>query len=156
MGLDMYLEATKSFSNYEHDSEEQKKETKKLFDFLGIPEKKRANYKWINQSVQVGYWRKANQIHKWFVDTCQDGIDQCQRVFVSKEELKSLLTTCEIVLADHSKAESELPVSSGFFFGSDQYDEGYFEDLKYTVELLKDLLEDPFWENYDFHYQSSW
>ena len=26
---------------------------------------------------QVGYWRKANQIHNWFVENVQDGEDDC-------------------------------------------------------------------------------
>ena len=27
---------------------------------------------------EVGYWRKANAIHKWFVDNVQDGNDDCK------------------------------------------------------------------------------
>lgn len=33
----------------------------------------------------VGYWRKANAIHAWFVKNVQGGVDNCQSHEVSKE-----------------------------------------------------------------------
>ena len=46
----------------------------------------------------VGYWRKANQIHNWFVNHVQDGIDDCDYHHeVTKELLEELLDTCETV-----------------------------------------------------------
>lgn len=50
------------------------------------------------------YWRKANQIHKWFVDNVQDGEDDCGEYEVSKEKLKELYDLCCEVL---DKAEVE-------------------------------------------------
>lgn len=44
---------------------------------------------------EVGYWRKANQIHKWFVDNCQNGEDDCEEHYVSQEKLKELLDICK-------------------------------------------------------------
>ena len=47
---------------------------------------------------QVGYWRKANQIHNWFVEHVQDGEDDCgYHHEVTKEILEELLDTCEQV-----------------------------------------------------------
>ena len=44
---------------------------------------------------QVGYWRKANQIHNWFVENIQDGEDDCDyHREVTKEDLKELLDIC--------------------------------------------------------------
>lgn len=43
----------------------------------------------------VGYWRKANQIHNWFVQNVQKGIDDCGSYDVSKEQLKELLKICK-------------------------------------------------------------
>ena len=49
---------------------------------------------------QVGYWRKANQIHNWFIEHVQDGEDDCcYHNEVTKEVLEELLDTCEVVLA---------------------------------------------------------
>lgn len=49
---------------------------------------------------EIGYWRKANQIHNWFVEHVQDGEDDCcYHNEVTKEILEELLDTCEKVLA---------------------------------------------------------
>jgi hypothetical protein len=47
---------------------------------------------------EVMYWRKANHIHNWFVDNVQDGIDNCATYYVSPDQLKVLLDTCERVI----------------------------------------------------------
>lgn len=48
---------------------------------------------------QVGYWRKANQIHNWFVNHVQDGEDDCNyHNECTKEILEELLDTCHNVL----------------------------------------------------------
>lgn len=46
---------------------------------------------------EVGYWRKANAIHKWFVDNVQDGEDDCKNYYVSSSQLKELLELCKEV-----------------------------------------------------------
>lgn len=96
---------------------------------------------------EAAYWRKANEIHKWFVDNCQDGEDDCREAWVSHEQLQELVDTCKTILnAPKSKqkqlAEELLPTQRGFFFGGTEYDEYYYEDLKYTVETLEPLLEE--------------
>lgn len=48
---------------------------------------------------EVGYWRKANAIHQWFVANVQDGNDDCGSYFVSMEQLEQLMRTVETVLA---------------------------------------------------------
>lgn len=102
----------------------------------------------------VGYWRKSNQIHNWFVAFVQDGIDDCKKYIVYRDKIEQLRDTCMEVLADNSKAEELLPNAEGFFFGSQEYDEYYFGDLQATVEMLDRALLLP--ENYDLYYQSSW
>ena len=37
-----------------------------------------------DEDESFGYWRKANQIHKWFVDNVQGGIDDCRPYPVSQ------------------------------------------------------------------------
>ena len=47
---------------------------------------------------EIGYWRKENMIHKWFVDHVQDGVDDCDyHNECTKEILEELLDTCEEV-----------------------------------------------------------
>lgn len=47
---------------------------------------------------QVGYWRKANAIHNWFVINCGEGEDNCQEYRVYDKQLQKLLDTCTKVL----------------------------------------------------------
>ena len=55
---------------------------------------------WYGIMDQVGYWRKANQIHNWFVENIQNGIDDCRyHREVREGDLRDLLDVCERVLA---------------------------------------------------------
>lgn len=103
-------------------------------------------------------WRKANAIHKWFVDNTQDGVDECNESEVTIEQLRDLDKRCKAVLNDHSKADSMLPTQGGFFFGSTEYNEYYFEDLKETVKALKPLITKEIEDNcyVTFKYRASW
>jgi hypothetical protein len=105
------------------------------------------------------YWRKANAIHKWFVDNLQNGIDECQETYVDPNSLYELKTACETVMKDKSQAKDILPTSEGFFFGSTQYDDYYVEDIEQTFNFLSDFLtkyENKEFDGWSFYYRSSW
>lgn len=110
----------------------------------------------LHVEVPVAYWRKANAIHKWFVDTRADGEDNCQPIWVNSEHLEELLELCNEVLADHSKADELLPTESGFFFGGTEYDEDYFQDLEYTQRRLGELIPLMKRDSDSAVYQASW
>lgn len=101
------------------------------------------------------YWRKANAIHNWFVENVQDGVDECNEYDVSVEKLKELLNICNDVLEDNDLAETLLPTQGGFFFGTTDYDEWYFENVAKTAVFLTNTIAE-----YDdkevFVYWSSW
>jgi hypothetical protein len=105
--------------------------------------------------AEAMYWRKSNAIHKWFVDNVQQGVDDCGNYDVSREQLQALLSVITEVLEDRKKANTLLPPQTGFFFGSKDIDQWYWEDLKSTKERLEKLLahEMPGWW---FEYHSSW
>jgi len=48
----------------------------------------------MNVTATAVYWRKANAIHKWFVDNLADGVDDCRPLWVSTDHLKELFLTC--------------------------------------------------------------
>lgn len=107
----------------------------------------------------VGYWRKANQIHSWFVENCGGGVDKCQEIPVTRENLKELLDICKEILKLKrwkSYAETHLPSCKGFFFGSTDYDEYYLEDIKRTVDIIEPLLSEKEDGYTSFYYQASW
>jgi hypothetical protein len=151
MGLDMYLTAKKYLSDYTP----AEKDVKDQISEIDHPMFK-AGMKVKEISFEAMYWRKANAIHKWFVDKCQDGVDECQETYVDVARLKELVDTCKIVLADKKKANTLLPPQSGFFFGSTDIDQYYIDDLQDTVDRLGDLLNMPNVEQFSFYYQSSW
>ena len=103
---------------------------------------------------EVGYWRKANQIHRWFVENVQNGIDNCGTYYISRDTLQELLELCKQVRDDHSKAEELLPSASGFFFGGTDYDEWYYNDINNTIKIIEECFEDEHAD--DFEYSSSW
>lgn len=110
---------------------------------------------WIVET-EAGYWRKANQIHNWFVRECQDNIDGCQNTVLNQAMLAKLYNLITDIGKDKTLAMQLLPSQSGFFFGSTEYDNWYFDDLKYTKQLLKKLLRKDSSANWQFSYQASW
>jgi len=150
MGLDMYLEKRTYVKQWDHQSAEEKHEV--VVTKGGQPTKidpKKVKY----IIEEAGYWRKANQIHHWFVENVQNGVDNCGEYYVGSEKLTELLELCKKVEADHSLADELLPSASGFFFGGTDYDEWYYNDITNTIAILEEALED---EHGDFYYSSSW
>jgi len=110
--------------------------------------------------VKLAYWRKANAIHKWFVDNVQNGEDDCREYWVKREQLKELRDICERVLKFKHLATEQLPPESGFFFGGTEVDEWYYSDLEDTVKQLERVLaesdEGGTLGSFDFWYRASW
>lgn len=102
---------------------------------------------------EMGYWRKANHIHTWFVDNVQEGADNCGEFYVDRNDLENLLEACQRVIANPIEAKELLPTSSGFFFGGTEYDEYYFGSIQETISILEECLLD---EEAYFYYTSSW
>ncbi len=104
--------------------------------------------------VTCAYWRKANQIHAWFVKNVQGGEDNCGEYYVSHEKLKSLLDLVNKALAERNP--NLLPPQEGFFFGSTDIDEWYWKDLKNTKAKLDRVFSLPEMSKLSFYYTSSW
>lgn len=148
MGLDMYLTAER----YLWRDDETRGKISAFFPELEIVG---GEVESITASLIT--WRKANAIHNWFVQNVQDGVDECQRSYVSTEKLQALHDIAVEVLNDHDKAAELLPSKGGFFFGSVEYDEWYFSDLKETRKSLSKILANlESLKKYDFYYNSSW
>lgn len=118
----------------------------------------------------VMYWRKANHIHKWFVDNVQDGIDDERFALVPYEQLRVLRDVCQEV-----KDASELVdgVVFGGTFYSKEHPNGvrqsqpgkvlkdttvaerllprqegfFFGSLQYDEEYLSDVVDTLDWAN---------
>jgi hypothetical protein len=151
--------------------------------------------------IPIAYWRKANAIHKYFVDinkkrnkdeflggwfsfVGQEGYesnkelfdriinrmsDDCSPIYLEREDLEKLLAICEEITAPNEdtselikywtieRVKELLPTQGGFFFGSTDYDEWYFDDIKNTVKKIKKVLTDFDEKSHvDFYYRASW
>jgi len=147
MGLDMYLTAKR----YIYDFNDDGKALREQLEDLKVNDMRVKEI-----SYEAGYWRKANQIHKWFVDNIQEGVDNCGEYLVGITELEGLLEKVNEVLRNRDKAQEVLPTSNGFFFGSDSYGDGYFDDLIQTKAIIENVLSIDDLHQYDFYYSSSW
>lgn len=122
----------------------------------------------------VGYWRKANAIHKFFVDNVQNGVDDQKEYKVPYEVFLKLKGICDELLkkateegyvpastdfkasnALKKECEDKLPTQGGFLFGSLEYDWMYFNDIELTLNIINPVLEG--WEEADGdYYYSCW
>lgn len=70
-----------------------------------------------SEDGEIGYWRKANHIHKWFVENVQNGVDDCGFYAVSKDKLLELHKLCKEILEKCVLVEGE--VNNGYTLGAD-------------------------------------
>ena len=165
MGLDMYLSARKRFekinwqvlqNNDELSYNSAEAVYPKFNDLMEITQMDNVATDVYGASVEVtcAYWRKANQIHKWFVDNVQGGNDNCGEYYVSQEQLRELLDLVKRTLAERNP--TLLSPQGGFFFGGTDIDEWYWLGLKNTQEQLERVLNLPQVSDLSFSYSSSW
>lgn len=166
MGLDMYLYKKTYVKNWEHHSPEEKHivTVKKN----GKTRKDIKPDRIVYVVEQVGYWRKFNALHSWFVQNCGNGVDDCKEMYVEEQKMielleilnkvKSLLDKSKTVIKqletyggekyDHEVYECENEVKEllsprqGFFFGSYDIDKWYKSDVESTIVLLEELLKE--------------
>lgn len=150
MGLDMYLTANRRSYRYLDEQEHHVLNSNAILTAMahGRPVQ--------GLLTEVMYWRKANAIHQWFVDNVQGGEDNCRPYPVSLQDLYALRDTCRRVLDDRQLAGELLPPQAGFFFGSTDINEGYWQDLEETWRVLDEVCNWPDLEKFSFTYQSSW
>lgn len=98
----------------------------------------------------VGYLTKANAIHSWLVNNIQKEVDDCRRAYFDVEKRKELLELCNLAYNRDIQALSK-PPTDGFFFGNQEQDEGYYQDIKEMIIILTSLN-----DNDDIYYESSW
>jgi hypothetical protein len=171
MGLDMYLSVREFISKTEYYTDENggyaSKPNQKYEDIVNAIDmfdtSEFSGGGSVSVMTTVGYWRKANAIHGWFVNNLAGGLDECQEIHVPRNALVDLLAACKAVMSV-SVAESKQDVADefglnpteGFFFGGYELDEYYDEDIKYTIKMIEYVLENTSPQKTEFVYQASW
>ena len=150
MGLDQYLEARQYISKR---------------DWLGTEKVENKNYPIVEAMTIPGVvdpdagggitleytavqWRKANAIHRWMESELAGGeLENLRDYPIDYDQLRQLRDECRAVIdaqvqkADVAEVAEEynLLPQPGFFFGSYDMDDWYFEHLDYTILSINRL-----------------
>lgn len=150
MGLDMYLEAKRYVAPYDSQTEPMRRAIGAAIGYVPPKEKPGEDTSLLEVSgvtVRVGYWRKFDALHRWFVNNTQEGHDDCRPSFVSVDTL--------IELEEQLEQVSDDPASASEYFTADEnetLDEG---EVDYTLKVLHHAkrLQAQGW---DITYRASW
>jgi hypothetical protein len=182
MGLDMYLNKMNYVKNWQHQPKETHhhvlvtqdgkpcthivpRRITYVVEEVAYWRKANAIHRWFVGNVQDGnddcrgYRVSRDQLSRLRED--------CGRVLAASTLIAAKITNGERyengkmvpiledgkTIEDASVAQELLPTQAGFFFGSTDYDEHYYEDLVYTRDVLDKLLAEP---GDEFEYHSSW
>lgn len=99
MGLDQYITIRHKSTNRSY---------KKYNDFWKLSAKEREGKEIPDEPEKdfiVGYFRKHNMIHKWFVDNVQNGVDDCGRYVITVKDLNKLLDICNRIMSGVTKSK---------------------------------------------------
>jgi hypothetical protein len=137
MGLDMYLSKRHYVKNWSFMQPEELHEITVKKGGNPCPHIDTAKISHI--ITDAAYWRKANQIHNWFVQNVQDGNDDCREYWVSKSKLQELYDAC-VLVRDNSKLK-EGKIENGYRFDGEKKipiieDGKTIEDPSVAQELL--------------------
>jgi hypothetical protein len=129
MGLDQYLYKKTYVKNWSHHRPEQRH----TITITG-PQADHIRPERIAYIIEeVAYWRKANQIHSWFVRHIQNGVDDCGEYDVSREQLAVLLDAIDTVLASAKLIPSEVRNGSRY-----TPEKGCWEDIYEQGAIIED------------------
>jgi len=142
MGLDMYLRGQKFFWT-RWDLEIAEREAL---------ERKEDGFRVASLEVELGYWRKHSHLHGYIVQTFAEGVDECQDIELSKDNLQKLIEAVE---------KGALPATEGFFFGDSSKNgwmdpEGVERSTKMLHAALRWLSDEPKYEARSVIYRASW
>lgn len=145
MGLDMYLKASK-FIGYGQD--EKKAAIKAITGSIG-----KTDSDWVVVEINAAYWRKANAIHKWFVDNVQDGEDDCKDYDVSREQLIELRDLCNRVLEVAKVKKSKVHSGTTYKDGKEvkEYEDGEVITNSDEIEELLPTVGGFFFGNTEYN-----
>lgn len=113
MGLDMYLTKKSYVQNWDHTKPELLHEItiKRGGEIRSDIKPERITY----IIEEVAYWRKANQIHRWFVDNVQGGNDDCGEHAVDTDQLRILVDLCKQVLETVESVEGRVSTGTTYY-----------------------------------------
>ena len=85
-----------------------KKQKGKTFDELNKALEELPYAEWKEKKDEAMYWRKANQIHNWFVNNIQEGKDDCGNYILKRKDVEKLLNVCKKVKEEFDKSTQKV------------------------------------------------
>lgn len=150
MGLDMYLEAKLHLPPYSAELAPVRQAIGQAIGYTPPTEKPDNDATLMEITgviVRVGYWRKFDPLHQWFVSNVQEGHDDCRPAYIAPDVLVELEEQLDQV-SDDPESASEHFISEG----DEPLDEGEIDyTLKVVVQAKK--LQERGW---DIYYRASW
>lgn len=188
MGLDMYLNKKTYVQNWDHNTPEQKhniiiklggniRKDIKPERIIYIEEqvlywrKANAIHQWFIDNCADG---NGDQTEMYVgLDQLKELRDTCKKVLDASKLVKGKIKNGEMgtptgwkpimedgrYIEDPTIAGELLPTTDGFFFGSTDYDEYYYQDIKFTYDELNKIIEEENQEGLiggEYYYNASW
>lgn len=145
MGLDMYLRGDKFISNWD---------TSQIDEHGMALEVKRPvidGFEVSSYNLDLGYWRKFAPLHHFIVKVFADGVDECQEIHLSADDLRRIAAA----LRDDNLPDNE--DCGGFFFGNPEFwdaDRAEGEKHAETFDNAAKWVDSNSWNS--VIYQASW
>ena len=139
MGLDMYVNIRHKNTQSKLDAYEAWEQKYSYEEFQRLTEEQKEEYHNSEPEYddemygkELMYWRKANQIHNWFVQNCQNGVDDCGRYAITVNDLMKLKELCEKILT-MTEVKQELRPT---------YPNGWFSEPVHVMQDVRLLTEE--------------
>ena len=149
MRLDMYLEAKLHLPPYDTGLAPVREAIERAIGYTP-PTEKPDNDATLMEitgvTVRVGYWRKFDPLHQWFVSNVQEGHDDCRPAYIAPDVLD--------VLEEQLDQVNDDPDSAGEHFVSEDDGPMMKGDIDYTLRIVvqaKKLQE----RGWDIYYRAS-
>ena len=138
MGLDMYLSKKTYVKQWDFQNEEEKTKVSVTKNGEPLKEIKSERVSYIQEELM--YWRKANQIHGWFVNNTNEIIEDV-KYSVTKTDLEVLLETCKkVVDVLNGCPKKTIQVVGGWKDGKEYMVDTEVFDSEDIEEIVKEIL----------------
>ncbi|WP_336844159.1 hypothetical protein [Providencia rettgeri] len=106
-----------------------------------------------NIDAEVGYFRKVNALFKWVEDHI-GAIENCEKLPVTQAHLLALQRDLQALTPEN--CHTVFPTQGGFFFGSTDYDDGYWEDVNDVKRWLDEMFDSFDFDQFSLHFLAWW
>lgn len=133
MGLDQYITIRHKSTNNAYAKWEKYWKLKDS-ERIGIRQPKEPS-----GALIIGYFRKHNNVHNWFVENVQKGVDDCGRYRISVDDLQNLKQICENIMSHVTKTKRPPKYSTDIH--GEQYEVWQYDEYTITDEGMEYVKE---------------